>query len=90
MQRAVLIDSRLVGSFFHDTVLTGASLEGADFSRATVTHSLVNGAHLDGTSFREADLHNSRFVNARGKADFSGARNLPAHLQAMLDKQAGH
>ncbi|MBA1331289.1 hypothetical protein QQ73_09035 [Candidatus Endoriftia persephone str. Guaymas] len=69
-------------------MLTGSALEEADFSRASITHSLLNGARMDNSLFSETDLQDSRFVNAVVTgADFSGARNIPPHLQEMIERE---
>jgi uncharacterized protein YjbI with pentapeptide repeats len=76
-----------LGTRFHQTDLsfsqmTGAAAEDADFTRALLVRSRLNGADLQRAVFTGADLQSADFTNARlDGAHFEGAINLPPSLR---------
>jgi uncharacterized protein YjbI with pentapeptide repeats len=48
----------------------------------------VNGTSLNDALFIDSHLTNARFVNANiSGTDFTGAANIPAHLNEMIAKR---
>jgi hypothetical protein len=78
---------------FYKADLTLASLRNATarnavFYQARLANTVLRGADLRGANFYEADLLGARFDGAQlGGANFANARNMPADIRSMLDKQ---
>jgi uncharacterized protein YjbI with pentapeptide repeats len=82
--------TNLRGADFYRADLSGASLKGADASKAVfyqarLHNTVLKSTNLSGASFFEADLLGAKFDGATlTKASFKRARNLPEELAAHI------